>query len=116
MHFEGQPKTRVNAFSAFYKLGRKRGSVLSHSCLLLSAIRLEPVQTPFPSAATQLPLSLYVLEAQIMQSFDVGPEHVVHDGEQGLQVVPLLKLPSGQGSPVDVVDREGMHPDLLLGS
>ena len=51
-----------------------------------------------------------------MQSFDVGPEHVVHDGEQGLQVVPLLKLPSGQGSPVDVVDREGMHPDLLLGS
>lgn len=88
--------------------------VLSHSCLLLSAIRLEPAQTPLASALTQLPLSLYELEAQMIQSFDVAPEHVVQDGEQGLQVAPLLKLPSGHVVPVDVTAFGAMHFVLSL--
>ena len=84
--------------------------------MLLSAIRPEPVQTPFPSALTQLPLNLYVPEAQIIQSFEVGPEQVVHDGEQRLQVVPSLKLPSGHTVPVDVVVFTAIHFDLSLAS
>lgn len=44
-----------------------------------------------------------------MQSLDVEPEQVVHDIEQGLQLVPVLKLPSGQGVPEDVVAWEAMH-------
>ena len=51
-----------------------------------------------------------------MQSFDVGPEHVVHEGEQRPQAVPLLKLPSGQTVPVDVVVCEAMHFVLSLAS
>ena len=74
------------------------------------------MQTPFPSALTQLPLNVYVPGPQIIQSFDVGPEHVLHDGEQLLQVVPPLKLPSGHTVPVDVVDFGAMHFDLSLAS
>lgn len=58
---------------------------------------------PLASVLTQVPLSLYVPEEQIIQSLDVGPEQVVHDVEQALQLVPELKLPSGQGVPEDVV-------------
>lgn len=89
---------------------------LSHSLLLLSAIRLEPVQTPFPSALTQLPLNLYDPEAQAIQSFDVGPEQVEHDGEQGVQVVPVLTLPEGHGVPVDVTEFGAIHFVLSLAS
>ena len=116
VHFEGQPKIKGNTFSVFHKRGRKGGGVLSHSCLLLSAIRLEFGQTPFPSALTQLPLNLYVPVAQIMQSFDVGPEHVAHDGEQGLQLVPSLTVPTGHAFPVDVVVCGAIHFVLSLAS
>ena len=91
-------------------------AVPSHSCLLLSAIRLEPVQTPFPSALTQLPLNLYVPVAQTRQSFDVGPEHVEHDGEQRSQLVPSLKVATGQTVPFEVVAFGAKHCDLSLAS
>jgi hypothetical protein len=34
-----------------------------------------------------------------VQSFDVGPAHVVQDAEQGTQAVPSLKLPAGHATP-----------------
>lgn len=45
----------------------------------------------------------------MMQSLDVGPEHVWHRGEQGAQAVPLLKLPSGHTVPVEVVACAAKH-------
>lgn len=77
-------------------------------------MRLEPVQTPFPLALTQLPLNLYVPEAQTLQSFDVGPEHDAQDGEQGLQTEPLLKVSGGHWVPVDVTAGGAMHFVLSL--
>jgi len=106
----------VNVFSVFRKRGRERDGVLSHSSLLLSAIRAEPGQTPFPSGLTQFPLNLNWPEAQIKQSFDVGPEHVLHDGEQTLQAAPLPKVPSGHGFPADVAVFGAMHFVLSLAS
>ena len=82
----------------------------------MSAIRAEPEQTPFPSGLMQFPLNLNVPEAQIKQSFDVGPEHVLHDGEQTLQAAPLPKVPSGHGLPADVADFGAMHFVLSLAS
>jgi len=73
---------------------------LSHSCLLLSAIRDVPSQTPFASALRQLPLDENEPEAQTTQSFDVAPLHVLQEGEQRVHCPPLAKLPSGQGVPV----------------
>lgn len=49
---------------------------LSHSCLLLLAIKFEFSHTPSLFVDTQLPLRLYVPAPQMMQSFDVGPLHV----------------------------------------
>lgn len=101
MHFDGQ---------AVHALDAMIGSSISvpfhspsHSCLLLSATRADPSQTPLPSVPTQLPLKEYFPAPQMIQSFDVGPAHVWHRGEQGAQAVPLLKLPSGQTVPVEVV-------------
>lgn len=82
---------------------------LSHSCLLLSAIKVEPWQTPLPSAETQLPLNMYFPAPQMMQSFEVAPVHVLQSGEHGVHDVPLLKLPSGQTVPVEVVDCTARH-------
>ena len=70
---------------------------------------LEPWQTPFPSAETQLPFSEYWPAPQMMQLLELAPLQVVQRGEQGEQVVPLLKLPSGQTVPVEVVDCCAMH-------
>lgn len=52
----------------------------------------------------------------MIQSFEVGPEHVLQEGEQGLQVEPLLKLPSGHGVPVDVTAFGAIHFVLSLAS
>lgn len=115
VHFAGQPRIKAGGVRfSFRKQGRKLNDILSHSCLLLSAIRLEPVQTPFPSALTQLPLSLYEPEAQIIQLLDVAPEHVLQEGEQTLQVAPLLKLPSGHVVPVEVTELGPRHFVLSL--
>ena len=73
---------------------------LSHSCLLLSAIKDVPSQTPFASAVRQVLLDENEPEAQTTQLFDVGPLHVLHEGEQRLHCPLLAKLPSGQGVPV----------------
>lgn len=82
---------------------------LSHSCLLLSAIRLEPWHTPLPSALTQLPFSVNWPAPQMMQSPDVAPLQVLQSGEHGSQAVPLLKLPSGQRVPEEVEDWTARH-------
>lgn len=84
-------------------------NILSHSCLLLSATKAEPSQTPLPSVPTQLPLREYFPAPQIMQSLELGPEQVLHRGEQGWQDVPSLKLPSGQTVPVEVVAWAAKH-------
>jgi hypothetical protein len=109
VHFAGQPGNKEDGVRFFRKRGCELNDVLSHSCLSLLAIRVEPVQTPFASAVTQLPLDLYEPEAQTKQLFDVGPEHVEHDGEQTLQAVPLLKLPVGHAVPVDVTAWGAIH-------
>ena len=46
---------------------------VSHSCLLLFAIMLVPAHTPPLFVCTQFPPSEYVPDAQMVQSFDVGP-------------------------------------------
>jgi hypothetical protein len=56
---------------------------LSHSCLLLLAIMLEPSQTPLLSVGTQFPPRVNWPFPHTIQSFDVNPEHVEQDGEQG---------------------------------
>lgn len=114
VHFEGQPRINASGLGFVRRRERELKDALSHSCLLLSAIRLEPAQTPFASAVTQLELNLYELGAQRIQLFDDGPEHVVQEGEQGLQAAPLLKAPSGHGFPVDVTDFGAMHFVLSL--
>lgn len=92
------PKRLLLLFSYIMK------HLLSHSFLLLSAIiPFAPSQTPLLSAPTQLPLNMYFPSAQIAQSFEDGPVHVRHDGEHGVHCAPLLKLPSGQIVPEDVV-------------
>jgi hypothetical protein len=85
------------------------GNSLSHSCLLLLAIKLVPSQTPFASVVTHDPFRVYLPAPQMIQSFEVPPEHVSHEGEQGVQVVPLLKLPSGQIVPVEVTEATALH-------
>jgi hypothetical protein len=54
----------------------KQDHALSHSCLLLSAINVEPAQTPLASVGTQVPFSEYLPDPQMMQSFEVPPEQV----------------------------------------
>ena len=78
-------------------------------------MRFEPWHTPFESADTHAPFSVYRPAAQRMQSLDVAPVHVPHVDEQVEQDAPLLKLPSGHTVPVDVVDLGGMHWEGLLG-
>jgi len=107
VHLAPQPWFMVREIST--KKSDKCGNSLSHSCLLLFAIRLEPSQTPFASVETQDPFSVYFPAPQMMQLFEVPPEHVWHNGEQGVQVVPLLKLPSGQTVPVEVTDATASH-------
>ena len=77
--------------------------------MLLSATKEDPSHTPLPLAPTQLPFRVYLPAPQMIQSLDVGPEHVWHRGEHGWQDVPLLKLPSGQTVPVEVVDCAAKH-------
>ena len=86
-----------------------RNDLLSHECLLLFAIMLEPVQTPLPLVVTQLPPSKNWPLPHTMQLFDVGSEHVEHEGEQGWHAGPLLKLPSGQTVPELVTDFTASH-------
>jgi len=81
----------------------------SHSCLLLLAISAEPSQTPLPSVPTQLSPSLYWPFPQMMQSFDVGPEQVLHEGEHALHAVPSENEPSGQTVPDEVVPAWARH-------
>ena len=81
----------------------------SHSCLLLSATSEVPSQTPLPSAPTQFPFKLYLPAPQTMQSLDDGPEQLWQRGEHGWHVDPELKLPSGQGVPVEVVVWVAIH-------
>jgi len=50
------------------------------------------------------------------QSFEVAPVQVWHEGEQGVHVVPPLKLPSGQTVPVEVMDCAASHLVLSLPS
>ena len=51
---------------------------------------------PSALADTHAPLKVKRPAAQTMQSFDVAPVHVWHEEEHGEQVVPALKLPTGQ--------------------
>lgn len=93
----------------------KESYTQSHSFLLLSAMSLEPSQTPSEFAATQAPLNENRPDPQMMQSFDVPPVHVSQDESQGVHDVPPLKLPSGHIVPVDVMDRGGLHFVRSLG-
>lgn len=52
----------------------------------------------------------------MMQSLEVPAVHVLQVGEHGVQVVPLLKLPSGQTVPVDVTDGTASHLVLSFAS
>jgi hypothetical protein len=80
---------------------------------MLSAIRVEPVQTPLLSVDTQVPLAfMYLPFAQMVQSLDVEPEQVWHSAAQGVQLEPLLKDPSGQTWP-EVVDVFGAKHFVL---
>ena len=90
-------------------LSEMRIHLLLHSCLLLSATRVEPEQTPFPSVPTQLPFSVYFPAPQMIQSFEVAPLHVWQRGEQGSHAVPLLKLASGHTVPEEVVVWDAKH-------
>jgi len=56
---------------------------LSHSCLLMFAIMLEPAQTPLPSVGTQLPPRENWPLPHWTQSFDVAPVQVEQEEEQG---------------------------------
>ena len=64
---------------------------------------------PLLLAVTQDPFKENCPAPQIIQSFEEGPVQVWHKGEHGEQVVPLLKLPSGQTVPPDVVDGSASH-------
>ena len=93
-----------------------QNNLLSHSPLLLSAIiPFAPSQIPLLSAVTQLPLNIYFPFAQRAQLFELGPVHVLHDGEHTLHCAPLLKLPSGQAVPPGVTDCTGLHLVESLG-
>lgn len=63
-------------------------NLLSHSCLLLLAIKLEPEQTPSTLVVTHDPLNMYVPDPQMIHWFEFGPTHVVQSGEQTAQDVP----------------------------
>lgn len=105
VHFDGQPEWNDQR-----RKGRQdEWNPLSHSCLLLFAIMLDPSHTPFPSAPTQLPLNLYWPFPQMTQSFDVAPVQVWQSGEQAWHAEPLLKLPSGHTVPVEVVAWLARH-------
>lgn len=79
-------------------------------------MRVEPSHTPSELVPTHAPLKEYWPDPQMMQSFEVPPVHVSHDGEQGAHDAPLPKLPSGQTWPVDVADFGGMHFVRSFGS
>jgi len=72
-------------------------------------MRVVPAQTPSEFVVTQEPFNVNDPEPQMMQSLEVGPEHVLHNGEHGVQFVPLLKLPSGQTVPLDVTEGVASH-------
>lgn len=82
---------------------------LSHTCLLLFPIMAVPEQTPLLSTVTHVPLSEYWLLAQMIQSLEVPPVHVSQLAEHVAHAVPLLKLPSGQTVPDDVVCSGASH-------
>ena len=98
-----------NAKSKIYDL-------LSHSRLLLSAIKFVPWQTPFASAETQAPSRVNNPGAQTMQSFAVGPVHVWQVAEHRAHAAPLAKLPLGQTTPLLVVWAAGLHLVASLAS
>lgn len=76
---------------------------LSHSSLLLSAIKDDPEHTPLASVETQAPLSRYVPWAHSMQSLEVPALQVLHDAEHGVQLAPLANAPDGHNVPDEVV-------------
>lgn len=95
-HFAGhatRKKIQGSESQSLTLLRNSERNAPSHDLLLLSAMRVEPSHTPSELAPTQPPLNANMLGAQTVQSFDVPPVQLWHDGEQGEQVAPFAKLP-----------------------
>lgn len=89
---------------------------LSHSRLLLSAMRFVPGQIPFESGDTHESFKKTSPSAHVVHWFEEAPVQVLHWEEHGEQAAPAPKLPSGQTVPPEAVCGGGLHLVLSLAS
>lgn len=108
---------------SFALLSATKPAVVEFTVVVPDAV-LEIWHTPLASVCTHCicapplaPLNPTRPAPHTTQSALVGPVHVEHKGEHGAHAVPLLKEPSGQSVPLEVVveDVEGTHVEGEVG-
>lgn len=108
---------------SFALLSATKPAVVVFAVVVPDAV-LEIWHTPLASVCTHCICALPVAPLKptrpaphTTQSALVGPVHVEHKGEHGAHAVPLLKEPSGQSVPLEVVveDVEGTHVEGEVG-